>query len=392
MRKILLRSCELLAILLGIFVLLFLLNWLEAPYQNRQVPYNFNYIFNIEFVHLALLYVSNRIEDQENQIVPSQRFHLGRFVSFSLLVQSLVLLSFVVYLAFSIIPDQFPGMKKWSVLVLALLGSSYLTKWYSDRYQNYFFLKRNKKKSSYKGKEFFSFMIQQAKGKQVKGQVRGQAFVNQVILLYDQVILPNKESEVQLVAKGKIGNILLDGKPVSSVKDQSAEFILELDKAVDLYQYQLVMGDFSEEDRQTEYVNGLLKEVSTHSMDYVYLHHLFLSFVQAEFYQFHYEGEGEVTTVLYDKVFIPANNSYLKSIYTSPREAYRNQDLLELEGLRLRRIPFQTLLDKAREENMGIIINAFGTNRFVIDIHQFNNQMKELNHVIEVIKNVKEGK
>ena len=79
---------------------------------------------------------------------------------------------------------------------------------------------------------------------------------------------------------------------------------------------------------------------------------------------------------MYDKVFIPATNAYLKSIYTSPKEAFRNQDLLELEGLKLTKVPFQEVLEQAKQDQMGIIINPFGTSRFVVDIQQFENQIR----------------
>ncbi|QRG86574.1 hypothetical protein [Bulleidia sp. zg-1006] len=386
MKRLLLRLNQVIALFLGLASMFLLIQWLVAPIYNISLLYTHHFIVNVELVHWMILHYINKFMDKEEGRIISQRFHLGRYVYLSLVLQAGVLLIYYAMDVCYLEADLYSFTQKISVVILSSFGIYYLGKWYLNRFGNYVLLWKDKKKSYQKGKEAFSLLIDRVDGSYIEGFVRGEIFQGERVSLLDQLVEKGGETVPVVLSEGKVEEIFVQDVQKKSAKEEKVRLKVHFNEKLSVNAYQLLSGYLAKDRTKSEYVNGLLKEVPSHVMDYHYIHQLFCSFEKADFYQLKYTGDFEQNTILYDKVFIPASNAYLKSIYTSPKEAFRNQDLVELEGLELKKVPFQEVLSQAKKEDMGIIINPFGTSRFVVDIQQFENQMKELNRVMEVIQ------
>lgn len=386
MKKWFIRFNQVIALFVGLLATFLLIQWLMAPIYQIALSYSYSLIVSVELVHLIMLYFLNKAIDRQDGRIISQRFHLGRYVYLSLVLQAMILFIYYIIDVFWLESEFYFWNQKVSVLVLSCFGIYYLGKWYLNRFENYFLLWKDKKKSNQKGKEAFSLLIDRVDGSYIEGFLRGEIFQGEKVSLLDQLIEKDGEMTPTVLAQGTVEEILVQDQRRKFVKEEKVRLKICFDEPLTVNTYQLLLGYLPKDRTKSEYVNGLLKEVQSRVTDYQYLHQLFCSFEKTDFYQLKYNGHLEQNTVLYDKVFIPATNAYLKSIYTSPKEAFRNQDLLELEGLKLTKVPFQEVLEQAKQDQMGIIINPFGTSRFVVDIQQFENQIRELSRVIRAMR------
>lgn len=387
MRKILIVFCEMVAIFIGLISLFLIINWFLAYEDNRIVGYSFTFIMHTELVHLVLLYICNKASDQEADIVVSQRFHIGRFVYFSLIIQiSLLLIAYLFYL-FIKSSEQVTYINKIIMSVLIVVIIYFLGKWYFDHYHNYFYLWLDRRKTI-GNKKYFSLMIEEVNGECISGIVRGRVVKNQEVLICDQELDQQNEARPIVVAKVQVKDILVNQRSYPKGEDEQVTLVLQKEDNISLHPYQLIMSTCHTDYLAQEYINSLLKETIVHRLEHTFIYLLLSSFWHTKLYCLAYHGDNKDNNVLYDKVFIPEKNIYLKSIYTSYREALKNQDLLELYGLEVKQVSFQELLSQAKLEHMDMIVNPFSRNQFIIDTTYYESNLAKMKMVMSVMRQV----
>ncbi len=96
MKKWFIRFNQVIALFVGLLATFLLIQWLVVPIYQIALSYSYSLIVSVELVHLIMLYFLNKAIDRQDGRIISQRFHLGRYVYLSLVLQAMIL--FIYYI------------------------------------------------------------------------------------------------------------------------------------------------------------------------------------------------------------------------------------------------------------------------------------------------------
>ena len=130
MKKWFIRFNQVIALFVGLLATFLLIQWLVAPIYQIALSYSYSLIVNVELVHLIMLYFLNKAIDRQDGRIISQRFHLGRYVYLSLVLQAMILFIYYIIDVCWLESEFYFWNQKVSVLVLSCFGIYYLGKWY----------------------------------------------------------------------------------------------------------------------------------------------------------------------------------------------------------------------------------------------------------------------